>query len=126
MAGVEAELEALYRKYVEVFNTGDGEALSRLLAYPAVGGGAARPQVYRTPLEFQRMIEGTLAHFRAQGWARSHVDSTEGVEMAGDTGVVRAVFSRYRADGERYEEGSGNYVMRKLDGEWRIVAMIVA
>jgi ketosteroid isomerase-like protein len=124
--GAEADMEALYRQYVEVFNTGDAEALSELLAFPAVGGGAAPPQVYRTAQDFQRMIEGTFRHFRANGWARSQVDSAQGAEMAGDTGVVRAVFSRYREDGERYEEGSGNYVMRRLDGQWRIVAMIVS
>jgi ketosteroid isomerase-like protein len=124
--GVEAELEALYRHYVDTFNHEDSAALAQLLAYPAVGGGNAPPQVYREPSDFQRMIEGTFAHFKANGWARSGVDSTEGVATAGDTGVVRAVFSRYRRDGSIYESGSGNYVMRRLDGRWKIIAMIVA
>jgi ketosteroid isomerase-like protein len=128
MAGVtaEAELEATYRTYVEIFNREDSAALAQLLAYPAVGGGNASPQVYKEPVEFQRMIEGTFAHFKAKGWARSQVDSTEGVVMAGDTGLVRAVFSRCRADGGVYESGSGNYVMRRIDGRWKIVAMLVA
>jgi ketosteroid isomerase-like protein len=122
----EAEMEALYRTYVEIFNREDSAALAQLLAYPAVGGGPASPQVYKQPVDFQRMIEGTFAHFKANGWARSRVDSTEGVLMAGDTGLVRAVFSRCREDGGVYEAGSGNYVMRRIDGRWKIVAMLVA
>lgn len=45
--------------------------------------------------------------------------------MAGDTGVVFARFSRYRADGSHYESGCGHYVMRRLDGRWKIIGMFV-
>jgi len=121
----EEEMAALYRKYVDIFNKEDAVSLAQLLAYPAMGGGGGTPHTYNSAREFEDMIKGTWANFRTKGWVRSQVDRTEPVLTAGDTGVVRAEFSRYRADGSMYESGSGHYVMRKLDGRWSIIAMVV-
>ena len=124
-SGAEAEMEALYRTYIDIFNRQDSAALSRLLSFPAAGTGSEPLQVYESPRDFQRMIEATWEHFKKQGWARSQVDTTRGALMAGDTGIVYITYSRFRGDGSLYERGSGYYVMRRIDGAWKIVGMFV-
>ena len=123
----EEGIAAIYRSYVETFNTGDGAAVAALLAYPVMVGGSGHPPICIPDAPaYQRMIEDTFRQFKAMGWIRSQIDSIETVATAGDTGIVAAHFSRYRADGSQIERGSGHYVTIKRDGAWRIVAAIVA
>lgn len=115
-----------YRTYVETFNTGDGAAVARLMGYPVmVGGSGHAPGVMQDEAAYASMIGNTFEHFRKLGWVRSQIDRLEAVEAGGDTGIVSADFSRYRADGSMIEAGTGHYVTRKIDGTWRIVAAIV-
>jgi hypothetical protein len=129
MSGREAEvaIEAHYRAYIETFNRKDAAGVARLLAFPAMMGGTGHPPM-RIPdaTAYQRLIESTYQQFRAKGWVRSQIDGMEAVVTAGDTGVLAARFSRYREDGGIIEEGGGHYVMVRRDGEWRIIAAIVA
>lgn len=116
-----------YRNYVETFNTGDGAAVARLMGYPVmVGGSGHSPGTIPDEAAYQHMIENTFEHFREKGWVRSQIDRLEAVAAGGDTGVVSAHFSRYRADGTMIENGSGHYVTRRIDGNWKIVAAIMA
>jgi ketosteroid isomerase-like protein len=116
-----------YRRYVEAFNTGDGAAVARIMAYPVMVGGSGHPPgTIADEAGYAAMIENTLAEFRTRGWARSQIDRLEAVETAGDTGVVAAWFSRWRADGSKIEEGNGHYIAVKQDGEWKLTAAIVS
>ncbi len=120
-------IAGIYRRYVETFNTGDGAAVAALLAYPVMVGGSGHPPIcIPDAAGYQRMIEDTLRQFKEMGWVRSQIDRIEAVATAGDTGVVAAHFSRYRADGSMIADGSGHYVTVKRDGEWKIFAAIVA
>lgn len=122
----EEGIAAIYRKYVETFNTQDGAAVARLLAYPVMVGGSGHPPgSIPDEAAYQRMIENTFEEFKKLGWVRSQIDRLEAVATACDTGVVAAWFSRWRADGSKIEEGNGHYVTVKHDGEWKIIAAIV-
>lgn len=117
----------IYRDYVDTFNTGNCAAVARLMGYPVmVGGSGHPPATIADEAGYAAMLENTLEAFRKTGWVRSQIDRLEAVETAGDTGIVGAWFSRWRADGSKIEEGSGHYVTRKIDGKWRIIAAIVA
>lgn len=122
----EEGIAAVYRKYVETFNTGDEAAVARVMAYPVMVGGSGHPPI-SIPDEaaYQAMIEHTLAEFRKLGWTRSQIDRIEAVATACDTGVVAAWFSRWRADGSMIEEGRGHYITVRQNGEWKITAAIV-
>ena len=72
------------------------------------------------------MIEGAIAHFKTKGWVHSQIDRLDAVATGGDTGVISADFSRWRADGSLIERDSGHYITRIIDGEWKIVAAIMA
>lgn len=122
----EEEIKAHHRLYVEIFNREDAAGVAELLAYPAMMGGPGHPpQMIPDKAAFQRLIEGTFAQFKANGWVRSQIDSSEAVATAGDTGVLAATFSRYRADGSLIEADRGHYIMVKRDGRWSIIAAIV-
>lgn len=122
----EQDIADAYRRYVEMFNTGDGAAVARCMAYPVMVGGSGHPPA-TIPDEagYAAMIENTFAAFREKGWVRSQIDRIEAVETARDTGVIAAWFSRWREDGSKYEEGSGHYIAVKQDGEWKLTAAIV-
>lgn len=115
-----------YRTYVETFNRQDAAGVAALLGYPAMMGGPGHPPMSMPDAaSFERLIEGTFAAFREKGWVRSQIDSMDAVATAGDTGVLAATFSRYRADGSLIEADRGHYIMVKRDGRWSIVGAIV-
>jgi hypothetical protein len=118
-------MEAVYQDYVATFNREDGAGVARLLSYPVVVEGTDRPpEVIPDASSYQRMIEAVFAQFKARGWARSQIDRLQSFLMAGDTGVLVAHYSRYRADGSLLETGHGHYVVRKSGGRWTICAAL--
>lgn len=122
----EDPIAAAYRRYVEAFNTGDGAAVAKCMAYPVMVGGSGHPPgTIPDEAGYAEMIDNTFAAFRENGWARSQIDRIEAVETARDTGVIAAWFSRWREDGTKYEEGSGHYIAVKDGGEWKLTAAIV-
>lgn len=122
----EEGIKAQYRTYVETFNRQDAAGVAALLAYPAMMGGPGHPpRTMPDKLSFQRLIEGTFAQFKANGWARSQIDSMHAVATAGDTGVLAATFSRYREDGSLLEKDRGHYIMVRRGGRWSIIGAIV-
>jgi len=38
--------------------------------------------------------------------------------------VISTDFSRYREDGSRLDGGSGHYIARRIDGQWKIAAAV--
>lgn len=126
-ASLEDEIANAYRRYVETFNTGDGAAVARVMAYPVMVGGSGHPPgSIVDEAGYAEMIDNTFAAFREMGWERSQIDRVEAVATARDTGVIAAWFSRWRADGSMIAEGSGHYIAVKVDGEWKLTAAIVA
>lgn len=126
-SSTEAEIGDAYRRYVEAFNTGDGAAVAKCMAYPVmVGGSGHTPGTIPDEAGYAAMIGNTFDAFRENGWSRSQIDRIEAVETARDTGVIAAWFSRWREDGTKYEEGNGHYIAVKQDGEWKLTAAIVS
>ena len=124
---VEEEIADVYRRYVDAFNTGEGTAIARVMAYPVmVGGSNHPPSTIPDEAGYAAMIENALTEFRKIGWARSQVDRVEAVATADDTGVISAWFSRWRADGTKIEDGHGHYMATRRSGEWKIFAAIVS
>jgi hypothetical protein len=123
-AGI-AALEALYRTYFEAGNSGDLDTYCSLFAFPVVlGGGGKAPAVMADAATWRATVAGSIEALASRGWATSAIDSLQIGLMAGDTGVITAVFSRLATDGSRIEQCTGNYLARKLGGEWKIVGIL--
>jgi ketosteroid isomerase-like protein len=121
----EAGIEQAYRDYVAAFNREDSAGVAAVLDYPImVEGGNSPPTTIADAAGYRRMIERVFAEFKALGWVRSQIDKLQAFPTAGDTGVLLAHFSRWRADGSLLIAGSGHYVMRKDQDGWRIIAAI--
>jgi hypothetical protein len=120
-----AALEALYRTYFEAGNCGDLDTYCSLFAFPVVlGGGGRAPAVMADAATWRTTVSGSIEVLATRGWATSAIDELNVGLMAGDTGVITAVFSRLAADGSRIEQCTGNYLARKLGGEWKIVGIL--
>jgi len=123
----EEALAECYRSFIETFNRGDGAEVARLLGYPyMVGGSGQVTQVTPDEPTGRAMFANAFGRMKAGGWARTQIDHLEAVALGGDTGVVAADFSRWRADGSKLDCGSGHYIARKFGGHWKIVASIFA
>ena len=123
VSSAEAEIEQLFRTYVETINRQDVAGVARLFSYPAMMGGIGHP-LMAVPDEgaYRRLIEATLEGFRARGWARTGIDRVQAVATAGGTGFVQAHFTRYREDGSVVDGGSATYVVLHKDGCWTMIA----
>lgn len=121
---VEAIAEC-YRTFIETFNHADAAAVAGVLGYPyLIGGEGQSPQITPDEPTGKRGFESAFEFMKSVGWARTQIDRLEAVAICGDTGVVYAEFSRFREDGSLLDSGSGNYILRKFGGEWKIVASI--
>ena len=121
-----AALRALYGTYIDSWNRRDLDTYCSLFAFPVVIGGAGRdPDVVPDYAAWRARTDGNLEALAARGWATSTIDALHVGLMAGDTGVITVEYSRLDDDGSRIEGGTSNYLTRKLDGEWKMVGMIV-
>jgi len=106
--------------FFNAFNRRDNEALKKTLHYPHVRineqGGV---NVWQTAAEAGTNFDGLA---RAEGWARSSLDSV--TMRASDPVKVHfeVVFSRYKADGTKYATYQSFWIVTLKDGVWGVQA----
>lgn len=125
-AGGIAAHKALYKTYIDAWNRLDLDTYCSLFAFPlAIGGGGREPEIIPDLAAWRAHTKANLDELAARGWANSVIDPLHVGLMAGDTGIITVEYSRFAHDGSRIEGGTSNYLTRKLDGEWKIVGVVV-
>jgi hypothetical protein len=122
-ATTEAEAAALaaVERFMEVFNSRDWQAWSRLLHYPHVRLAAGRVDIWQTPEEYAADWE--LASFAKQtGWDHSRYDRRDVIQASPDKVHVAVAFTRYRKDGSRIASYQALYVVTRQGEGWGIQA----
>jgi hypothetical protein len=116
----EAAARAPIEAFFTAFNARDNEALKRTLHYPHVRineqGGV---NVWQSAAEAGTNFDALT---RAEGWARSSLDS---VTMRANDPVkvhFEVVFSRYQVDGTRYATYQSLWIVTLKDGGWGVQA----
>jgi hypothetical protein len=116
----EAAARAPIDAFFTAFNARDNEALRKTLHYPHVRineqGGV---NIWQTAAEAVTNFDGLA---RAEGWARSTLDS---VTMRANDPVkvhFEVVFSRYKADGTKYATYQSLWIVTLKDGAWGVQA----
>ena len=118
--------KALYTTYIDAWNRVDLDTYCSLFAFPVViGGGGRSPETVPDLAAWRARTKGNLDALAARGWSTSVIDALHVGLMAGDTGVITVEYSRLAGDGTRIEGGTSNYLTRKIDGEWKMVGMLV-
>jgi hypothetical protein len=119
-ASREAEARAPIEAFFKAFNARDNEALKKTLHYPHVRiNEAGGVNIWKDASEAGTNFDGLV---RAEGWARSSLDS---VTMRSNDPVkvhFEVVFSRYKADGTKYATYQSLWIVTKKDDGWGVQA----
>lgn len=87
-----------------------------------ITGAGTRNLVDRTELE--AMFEPLFASLAARGFERTTADTIEARALGDGLALLDAAFTRRRVDGTALEQVASLYACRRVDGAWRIVALI--
>ena len=124
----ENEVEAIadsFKRFIEAFNTADGAAMARVVSYPYMMGGTGQaPQTIPDEETGRKWFDNAFKQLKSLGWEYTRIDRLDAVAAGGETGVISTDFSRHRDDGIQLDAGSGHYIARRIDGQWKIVAVI--
>ncbi len=112
------------RSYYAAVAGGDATAAARCFAVPAMfmtpqGGGTAE-----TTARIETSFAVMLRDLKAQGyshstWSESHI------KLLGDsTALASLIVVRHRTDATEIGTFGFTYVLRKIDGEWKIAVLI--
>ena|SRR5882672_6388237 len=119
-SGRELQARAPIDGFFKAFNARDNEALKKTLHYPHVrineaGGVNVWKDASEVTTDFNALT-------RAEGWARSTLDSVT-MRQNDDVKVhFDVVFSRYKADGTKYAVYQSLWIVTKKDGAWGVQA----
>jgi hypothetical protein len=116
----EAEARAPIDAFFKAFNARDNDALKKTLNYPHVRiNEAGGVNVWKDASEAATNFDALT---KAEGWARSSLDS---VTMRQNDPVkvhFEVVFSRYQSDGTKYATYQSLWIVTKKDGAWGVQA----
>jgi hypothetical protein len=116
----EADARAPIEAFFKAFNARDNDALKKTLHYPHVRiNETGTVVVWKDAAEAGTNFEGLT---RAEGWAKSSLDS---VTMRHNDPVkvhFEVVFSRYKADGSKYATYQSLWIVTNVNGEWGVQA----
>ena|SRR5262245_5868820 len=116
----DAEARAPIDAFFKAFNTKDNESLKKTLHFPHVRiNETGTVVVWKDASEAGTNFDGLT---RAEGWARSSLDS---VAMRQNDPVkvhFEVVFSRYKADGTKYGTYQSLWIVTYKDGAWGVQA----
>lgn len=119
-------LKALYRTYILAWNARDLDTYCGLFAFPvAIGGGGREPDIVPDLAAWRARTHGNLEALAARGWSTSTIGALHVGVMAADTAIITVDYTRLKEDGTWIEGGTSNYVTRKLNGEWKMVGLLV-
>jgi hypothetical protein len=119
-AARESAARAPIDAFFTAFNARDNDALKKTLHYPHVRiNEAGGVNVWKDASEAATNFDGLT---RAEGWARSTLDSV--VMRQNDAVKVHfdVVFSRYKADGSKYATYQSLWIVTMKDGQWGVQA----
>jgi hypothetical protein len=117
-----AEVEAAYRRYVEVFNRRDADEIAGLYDRPhAQVTGEAGLSIVNDDADQQGWYEFVMAYIDDQGWGRTEMDEVWIWPHSHTLAQLVAKVTRYSNDGSVLNQIRGNYTLRRRDGNWKVV-----
>ena len=119
------EMRKLYDLYMDAVDRRDWEAYRELFAYPWVWESMPRgAMVIDDHASYMRMIQEGQENLKDKGWVRSQIDNIRAYPTALDAGLITVDVTRHRADGSVVERKRGLYMLRRIDGRWKIVIVV--
>ncbi len=122
---VQAEVRAAWDAYIEAFSAGrTGVIAEEVYAAPSFQLGPAGAAVRLGAAETRAAFDAIHRQLAPERYARSETDRAEICVINPATAVLSAHFTRYRADGSVLSRGASSYLFARVDGDWRILAIM--
>jgi ketosteroid isomerase-like protein len=116
------EVEAAYRRYVEVFNRRDPAEVAALYDAPhARVMGEAGLSVISDDQAQRAWYELVMAYLDDQGWGRTELDDLRVIPLSPSLAQVISEVTRYKTDGSTLNHARANYTMRRTDDGWKVI-----
>jgi ketosteroid isomerase-like protein len=112
------------RSYYDAVAGGDATAAARCFTAPAMfmtprgSGTAATTELVETSLA------ATLRDFKTQDYSHSTWSESHTKLLGDATALTSLIVVRHRSDGTEIGTFGFTYVLRKIDGEWKIAVLI--
>ena len=124
-AEVKAEVRAAWDAYIEAFSAGRTEVIAReVYAAPSFRTGPEGASVLETVEDTQASFDAIHRQLAPERYDRSETDRAEICVINAGTALLSAYFTRYRTDGSVLLSGASSYLFAKVDGDWRILAIM--
>ena len=121
---VKTEVRAAWDAYIEVFSAGRTDVLANeTYATPSFQLGAAGATV-RSGADTRAAFDATHERLALERYDHSETDRAEICVINPATALLSAHFTRYRTDGSVLARGASSYLFARLDGGWRILAIM--
>jgi hypothetical protein len=112
-------------EYYCAFSTLNVRAILPYLNQPALLVGPLGVIPLPTPSAVEPIFGPVMESLRSRGYARSELGSQETRILSGQSALATGIAIRYRSDGEELERAGITYLLRKTDGAWRFVVMVL-
>ena len=122
---VKTEVRAAWDAYIEAFSAGRTEVIANdIYAAPSFQLGAAGASVRSSAADTRASFDATHERLALERYDRSETDRAEICVINPATALLSAHFTRYRTDGSVLTQGASSYLFARLDGRWRILAIM--
>ena len=111
------------RDYNDAFGRGDLSAIGQHCNVPFVRISPQGVKVCPTMSEIEAGYAGVLVDLRARGYSHSTWSELHIKLLDQTTALASTVFVRHKTDGSELETIGATYVLRKTEGEWKIVVL---
>jgi len=121
----EAVVTRVLADYYRAFSTLDVQAILPYYHEPSLlvnpQGVAAMP----THAALVATVAPGMEAFRARGYARSELTMLKVKRLSAGTALATGVAVRYKTDGQELDRVGVLYLLQRVDGSWKIVALVV-
>jgi hypothetical protein len=121
-AAIIGEVEAAYRRYVEVFNGRDAKEIAELYDRPhAQMVGEIGLSIVNDDADQQLWYEFVMAYLDDERWGSTQIDDIWIWPLSDTLAQLVAKVTRYKKDGSVLKQVRANYLLRRCDATWKVV-----
>ena len=120
-----AEMRSFFKAYGKAVNREDWDHVTQCYTYPWVWESEQQgTQITPDRDAYMHSIQQNTARLKGMGAVCAGVDSFRAHATGNDTGLLVVDITRYRDDDSAVEKKRVNYMLRRMEGAWKITAIV--
>lgn len=121
----ETAVRQTLEEYYRAFSILSVQAILPYLNQPALLVGPPGAIPLPTPSAIEPIFGPVMEGLRGRGYVRSQLASLEIRILGADSAFATGIAIRFRSDGEELERAGISYLLRKADGAWKVVVILL-